>query len=313
MINPRKAAIIGLGNVGASIAFAFMQDKLFSELVLIDYNNDKAQGEAMDLSDGVPHISSINIHAGNYEDLSDASLVVITAGSPRKPGETRIDLVEKNAAILKSIIDEIKKTEFSGILLIVSNPVDILTHIAQKLSGYPEHKVFGSGTVLDSARLQNEIARRFRMDPRDVHTMIVGEHGDSEVPLWSKTSISGINLTEYCHLRGHEQCELSDSIFESVKASGHEIIKKKGATYYGIAMAVTKIAAAIVKDEHSILPVSVALHGEFGLDDVHLSLPSIVGAKGINQVLQINLSDDELEKLRTSGKALRSILDKTGY
>ena len=235
MINPRKAVIVGLGNVGASIAFALMQKNLYSELVLIDYNKDKAEGEAMDLSDGIPYVGAVNIHSGNYSDVADAALIVITAGAAQKPGETRLDLVKKNTGIMKSIIDQIKATSFEGILLIVANPVDILTHIARELSGYPENRVFGSGTVLDTARLKDEIARHLSVDARNVHTIIIGEHGDSEVPLWSITNISGIPLNEFCEIRGyhgnHE--EAMNKLYESVRDSAYNIIERKGATYYG--------------------------------------------------------------------------------
>ena len=300
MINPRKAVIVGLGNVGASIAFALMQKNLYSELVLIDYNKDKAEGEAMDLSDGIPYVGAVNIHSGNYSDVADAALIVITAGAAQKPGETRLDLVKKNTGIMKSIIDQIKATSFEGILLIVANPVDILTHIARELSGYPENRVFGSGTVLDTARLKDEIARHLSVDARNVHTIIIGEHGDSEVPLWSITN-------EFCEIRGyhgnHE--EAMNKLYESVRDSAYNIIERKGATYYGIAMAVTRIASCLVKDEHSVLPVSVALHGEYDIEGAHLSIPAIVGASGVEKVLTMKLSEDELKKLHASADALK--------
>ena len=312
MINPRKAAIVGLGNVGASIAFALMQKNLYSELVLIDYNKDKAEGEAMDLSDGLPYTGSMDIHAGTYSEVGDCALIVITAGAAQKPGETRLDLITKNTAIMKSVIDEIKKTSFEGILLVVANPVDVLTHEAQRLSGYPESRVIGSGTVLDTARLRDEIAHHLSVDSRNVHTMIMGEHGDSEVPIFSITNISGVPLNEFCELRGHTGDHLAamNRLYESVRDSAYRIIEKKGATYYGIAMAVTRIASCLVKDEHAVLPVSVALHGEYGIDGVHLSIPSIVGANGVEKVLTVKLSDEEAEKLKESGNALKEIIAK---
>lgn len=311
MINTRKAVVVGLGNVGASIAFALMQKDLYSELVLIDYNRQKAEGEAMDLSDGLPYVASMDIHAGDYDEVGDASLIIITAGAAQKEGETRLDLVKRNTAIMKSIIDEIKKTDFEGILLIVANPVDILTHIAQKLSGYPEHRVIGSGTVLDTARLKDEISRHLSVDARNVHTMIIGEHGDSEVPLWSITNIAGVGLSEFCEIRGHmnNHKEAMQRLYENVRDSAYKIIERKGATYYGVAMAVTRIASSIVKDEHSVLPVSVAMHGQYGIDGVHLSIPAIVGANGIENVLTIRLDSDETVKLQQSGAALKKVLD----
>ncbi len=310
MINPRKAAIVGMGNVGASIAFALMQKDLYSELVLIDYNNDKAEGEAMDLSDGLPYVAAIDIHAGDYSEVSDASIIIITAGAAQKPNETRLDLISKNTVILKSIIDNIRKTSFEGILLIVANPVDILTHEAQRLSGYPESRVIGSGTVLDTARLKDELSRHLSVDARNVHTMIIGEHGDSEVPLWSITNIAGVALSEFCEIRGYKNNhqEHMRLLYESVRDSAYKIIEKKGATYYGIAMAVTRICSSIVKNEHSVLPVSVALHGEYGIKDVHLSIPAVIGTRGVENILTIKLSDEELSMLRKSGESLRTVI-----
>ena len=309
MINPRKAAIVGMGNVGASIAFALMQESLYSELVLIDYNRDKAEGEAMDLSDGLPYVASMDIHAGDYKEVEDCSLIIITAGAAQKPGETRLDLISKNKAIMKSIIENITATGFEGILLVVANPVDILTHEAQRLSGYPEGKVIGSGTVLDTARLKDEISKHLSVDARNVHTMIIGEHGDSEVPLWSITNIAGVALNEFCEIRGykHDHQKAMNELYESVRDSAYNIIAKKGATYYGVAMAVARIAAAIVKNEHAVLPVSVPLHGEYGIEGVHLSIPAVVGVDGVEKVLTISLSYDELARLRASADALKAI------
>ena len=309
MINPRKAAIVGMGNVGASIAFALMQESLYSELVLIDYNRDKAEGEAMDLSDGLPYVAAMDIHAGGYEEVADCSLIIITAGAAQKPGETRLDLISKNKAIMKSIIENITATGFEGILLVVANPVDILTHEAQRLSGYPEGKVIGSGTVLDTARLKDEISKHLSVDARNVHTMIIGEHGDSEVPLWSITNIAGVALNEFCEIRGykHDHQKAMNELYESVRDSAYNIIAKKGATYYGVAMAVARIAAAIVKNEHAVLPVSVPLHGEYGIEGVHLSIPAVVGVDGVEKVLTISLSYDELARLRASADALKAI------
>lgn len=310
MINPRKVAIVGMGNVGASCAFALMQKKLYSEMVLINRSRDKAEGEAMDLSDGLPYVGSMKIYAGDYEDAADASLIVITSGAAQKPGETRLDLVSRNAVIMKGIIEQIKATSFEGILLIVANPVDILTHLAQQYSGYPESRVFGSGTVLDTARLKDEIARYLSVDARNVHTMIVGEHGDSEVPLWSITNIAGVEITEFASLRGHARGHAAamQQLYENVRDSAYRIIERKGATYYGIAMAVTRIASALVHDEHAVLPVSVPMHGEYGIEGVHLSIPAIIGVSGVEAVVPLRLNGEELAKLRDSGEALKELL-----
>ena len=310
MINIRKAAIIGCGFVGASSAFSLVHKGLFSELVLIDANHAKAEGEAMDLSHGRPFTSPMKIYAGSYDDISDCSLIIITAGTNQKPGETRLDLVHKNVAIFKSIIPEITKRNFEGILLIVANPVDILTYAALKISGYPKERVLGSGTVLDSARFRYLLSEHLNVDSRSVHAYIIGEHGDSELAVWSSANVSGIGINDFCELRGHyEHDEAMDRIYRTVRDSAYEIIERKGATYYGVAMAVSRIAESIIRNEHSVLPVSSLMEGEYGLTDLCISVPTIVSAKGAEQVLEIPLSQEEKEKLQKSAAELKKVLD----
>lgn len=310
MINIRKAAIIGCGFVGASSAFSLVHKGLFSELVLIDANHAKAEGEAMDLSHGWPFTSPMKIYAGSYDDISDCSLIIITAGANQKPGETRLDLVHKNVAIFKSIIPEITKRNFEGILLIVANPVDILTYAALKISGYPKERVLGSGTVLDSARFRYLLSEHLNVDSRSVHAYIIGEHGDSELAVWSSANVSGIGINDFCELRGHyEHDEAMDRIYRTVRDSAYEIIERKGATYYGVAMAVSRIAESIIRNEHSVLPVSSLMEGEYGLTDLCISVPTIVSAKGAEQVLEIPLSQEEKEKLQKSAAELKKVLD----
>nr|WP_317449388.1 L-lactate dehydrogenase [uncultured Sellimonas sp.] len=310
MINIRKAAIIGCGFVGASSAFSLVHKGLFSELVLIDANHAKAEGEAMDLSHGRPFTSPMKIYAGTYDDISDCSLIIITAGANQKPGETRLDLVHKNIAIFKSIIPEITKRNFEGILLIVANPVDILTYAALKISGYPKERVLGSGTVLDSARFRYLLSEHLNVDSRSVHAYIIGEHGDSELAVWSSANVSGIGINDFCELRGHyEHDEAMDRIYRTVRDSAYEIIERKGATYYGVAMAVSRIAESIIRNEHSVLPVSSLMEGEYGLTDLCISVPTIVSAKGAEQVLEIPLSQEEKEKLLKSAAELKKVLD----
>ena len=305
-MNYRKAAIVGCGSVGASIAFRFLQQGLFSRLVLLDANREKAEGEAMDLSDGLPYGASMEITAGTYDDLADCGLVVITAGVNQKPGETRLELIGRNAAILKSIIGEITARPFGGILLIVSNPVDVLTYAARALSGYPRERVIGSGTVLDTARLKQLLGEELGVDSRNVHAFIVGEHGDSELAVWSGANVSGLDLDDFCRLRGKALSGGDmDRLYREVRDSANEIIKRKGATYYGIAMAVGRIAECIVKDEHAILPISVTLEGEYGLNGVALSVPAIVGKNGLEKVLEIPLGETERSALSTSVQQLR--------
>ena len=310
-INIRKAAIVGCGFVGASIAFRFLQQGLFSHLVLLDANHAKAEGEAMDLSDGLPYGAAMEITAGTYDDISDCALVVITAGANQKPGETRLDLIEKNTAILRSIMKEITARPFEGIVLVVSNPVDVLTYTAWKLSGYPRHRVIGSGTVLDTARLKQLLGEELGVDSRNVHAFIVGEHGDSELAVWSGANVSGLSLDDFCRLRGKELHQASmDRMYREIRDSAYQIIQRKGATYYGIAMAVGRIAGCIVRDEHAVLPISVVLEGEYGLEQVALSIPSIVGKNGLEKILEIPLGQTEREALDNSARQLKEAFSK---
>lgn len=307
-INNRKAAIIGCGFVGAASAFCLMQSGLFSELVLLDADRDKAEGEALDVAHGIPFASPMKIYAGDYDDLTDAAIIIVTAGANQKPGETRLDLVQKNVGIFRSIIPEIAKRDYQGILLIVSNPVDILTYAAIKLSGMPEHRVIGSGTVLDTARFKYQLGEHLSIDPRSIHAFIIGEHGDSEIAAWSSANVSGIPIHDICEMRGfyhHE--EAMREIAETVKNSAYEIIAKKKATYYGIAMSVRRICEAIVRNEKSILPLSVMLHGQYGLENVVLSMPAIVGSEGVETTVPIELNREEQEKLKQSAQALGRI------
>lgn len=307
-VNPRKAAVIGCGFVGSATAFTLMQSRLFSELVLLDVNMEKADGEAKDIAHGIPFAGQMKIYAGTYDDAADAAIIIITAGANQKPGETRLDLVQKNTAIYQSIIPEIVKRDFGGILLIVSNPVDILTYVVLKLSGLPEKRVLGSGTVLDTARLKYALGEHLGVDSRSVHSFIIGEHGDSEIAAWSSTNVSGIPLNEFCEMRGHFNHDAAmDAIAEKVKNSAYEIISKKQATYYGIAMSVKRICECIVRNERSILPVSAMMHGEYGIEDITLSMPAIVGIGGVETHVPIALSEEEAEKLVESAKKLKEV------
>ncbi|MDY6407813.1 MAG: L-lactate dehydrogenase [Pseudomonadota bacterium] len=304
-----KIAIIGCGFVGAACAFSLMQSGLFSEMVLIDSDRAKAEGEALDISHGIPFAKPIKVYAGDYDDIRQASLIVITAGANQKPGESRLDLVHKNIAIFKTILPEIRKRNYNGILLIVANPVDILTTVALKLSGLPEHKVLGSGTVLDTARLKYELGNHLNVDSRSIHAFIIGEHGDTEIAAWSSANVSGIPLHRFCEMRGyfnHE--EAMQKISADVKNSAYEIIAKKRATYFGIAMAVKRICEAIIRDEKSILSVSAMMHGEYGINNIALSMPAIVGKSGIETHVPIQLNAAEIKSLQQSARALQDIL-----
>ena len=310
-MNSRKAAIIGCGFVGSASAFALMQSGLFSELVLIDYDKEKAEGEALDISHGLPFAKQMNIYAGDYCDISDASIVIVTAGAGQKPGETRLDLVKKNVGIFKSIIPEIVRYNRDGIILVVANPVDILTFTAAKLSGFAKNRVFGSGTVLDTARLKYLLGEHLGIDSRSVHAFIIGEHGDSELVAWSSANVSGIPIHRFCEMRGFYSHEESmRRIAEDVKNSAYEIIKKKRATYYGIAMSVKRICEAVVRDEKSILPVSSIQNGKYGIKDIALSMPAIVGKNGVEGLVPIELNVDEIAQLTNSALRLQQVINE---
>lgn len=307
-VDTRKAAMIGCGFVGSASAFALMQSGLFSELVLIDANHDKAEGEAMDIAHGLPFAGQMKIYAGDYDDIVDAAVIIVTAGAAQRPGETRLDLVNKNVNIFKSIIPEIAKRNYKGILLIVANPVDILTYTAVKLSGLPENRVIGSGTVLDTARLKYALGEHLEVDSRSVHSFIIGEHGDSEIVAWSSTNVSGIPVNDFCELRGHfNHEEAMHRIADDVKNSAYDIIEKKGATYYGIAMSVKRICECIMRDEKSILPISSMMHGEYGISDICLSMPTVVGREGVETRVPIQLNEQEESALSASAEQLSKV------
>lgn len=308
-VNLRKVAIIGCGFVGSASAFALMQSGLFAEMVLIDADTNRAEGEALDISHGLPLGRPMRIYAGDYDDIVDAAIIIITAGANQKPEETRLDLVHKNVAIFKNIIPQIKSRDCKGVLLIVSNPVDILTHVALKLSGFSESRVIGSGTVLDTSRLKFEIGEYLGVDSRSVHAFIIGEHGDSEIAAWSSANVSGVPMRNFYEFKGkHKYEKAAENIANVVRNSAYEIIEKKKATYYGIAMSVRRICEAIVRDEKSIMPVSSPMHGEYGINDVVLSMPAIIGKKGLEGHMPIELNAEEIKALRESADTLREVL-----
>lgn len=304
----RKVGIIGCGMVGSTTAFSLLHSGLFTDMVLIDYNRARAEGEAMDLSHCLPYIRPLEIIAGDYPDLKDCGIIIIAAGVGQKDGETRLDCIHNNAKVFKSIIPQIVKYNKDAFLLIVTNPVDVLSYVAHKLSGFPANRVFGSGTVLDSARLKFMVGRRLNVDPRSVHAFIVGEHGDSELAVWSSANVSGIPLDSYCD---HSGCDCKNNraqMEDDVRNSAYEIIKRKGATYYGIAAATTKICKSIVRDEHSIMPVSALVSGHYGLDDVYISVPTLVGSGGVEDIIDIELSKEEHAKLIESANTLKEVI-----
>ena len=306
----RKVAIIGCGMVGSTTAFALMESGLFTDMILIDVNRKRAEGEAMDLSHCLPFTRPLEITAGDYKDISDCGIIIITAGVGQKPGETRLDCVQKNIEVFRSIVPQITKYNTEAFLLVVSNPVDILSYVTHKLSGFPSARVFGSGTVLDSARLRFAVGRRLNVDPRSVHAFVIGEHGDSELAVWSSANVGGIVLDEYCTHCGYvSHASNRKKLEEDVKNSAYEIIDRKGATYYGIAAATRRILESIVRDEHSILPVSTLVNNRYGLDGVYVSVPALIGAGGVEDILDINLSAEESRALIESAATLKQYYD----
>ncbi len=306
-----KVTIIGAGFVGSTTAYTLMLGGLFSELVLIDINETKAKGEAMDLNHGLPFAKPVKIYQGTYADSKNSDLIIITAGANQKEGETRIDLVHKNTQVFKSIISEVIKYNRpeNTLLLVVTNPVDILTYVTWKLSGFPINRVLGSGTVLDTARFKYLIGQHVGVDTRNVHGYILGEHGDTELPAWSLTSIAGMPMDAYCD--ACKKCSDNqdrDKIFNQVKNSAYEIINAKGATYFAVALAVQRISEAIMRDEHSILTVSSILEGQYGLSDVAISVPTLVDRNGVNKIIEVPITREEQLLLTKSADSLKAII-----
>jgi L-lactate dehydrogenase len=305
-----KISIIGAGSVGATTAYALTLSGLANELVLVDMNKEKAEGEALDLNHGAAFIDPVKIKAGDYCDTKDSDIVIVTAGVAQKPGETRIELVNKNIKIFESIIPEAAKYSPESILLIVSNPVDILSCKAYELSGFPKERVIGSGTVLDSSRLKYEISKRLNTDPRDVQTYIMGEHGDTEFPVWSLTNIQGIKLEEYAKNQNYKfDDKIKSKIHKNVINAAYEVINKKGATNYAIASAVNRIVKAILGNEKSVLPISTLLDGYYGINDIYLSVPTIVGRNGSEKTLKVLLQENEIKELKVSANTLKKVLE----
>ncbi|WKA53123.1 L-lactate dehydrogenase [Planococcus shixiaomingii] len=304
-----RVVLIGTGAVGCSYAYSFINQGIAEELVLIDVDEKRAEGEAMDLNHGIPFAPSpVNVWSGSYKDCSVADLVVITAGVAQKPGETRLDLATKNTEIFKGIIKQVMDSGFDGIFLIATNPVDILTYVTWKESGLPKERVIGSGTTLDSARFRYLLGQYFQIDSRNVHAVIIGEHGDTELPVWSRTNI-GVDSIESLLARNPDfkQQDLDD-LFINVRDAAYQIIERKGATYYGIGMSLVRITNAILRNENSILPVSVHLDGQFGHTGVFVGVPAVINRSGIREVMEIALNKKEKEQFDHSVKVLKETM-----
>ncbi len=304
-----KIAIIGAGYVGAAIAYNVAINRTASEIVLIDVNNDKAMGEALDINHGLCHLGQMNIHAGDYSDCANCDAIVMTAGLNRKPGETRLDLANKNVPVAKSITENIMKYYNHGVIIVVANPADILTYLIQKWSGLPANLVFGTGTALDSARFRFYLAQKLNVDIQNIHGYIIGEHGDSQVPVWSATQVAGQSVDVYCKSLG---ISLTDAdkldIVTKTKNGGAEVIRLKGATYFAIAGIVENVIEAVIKDKNSIKTVASVLDGAYGIHDVALSLPSVINQKGVDGIIQYDLTPKEAAALQESARTLKAFI-----
>ncbi|MED1469852.1 L-lactate dehydrogenase [Bacillus salipaludis] len=304
-----RVVLVGTGAVGCSYAYSLINQGVAEELVLIDVNEAKAEGEAMDLNHGMPFAPSpINVWSGTYQDCANADLVVITAGLAQKPGETRLELVEKNTKIFKQIVKSIMESGFDGIFLVATNPVDILTYITWKESGLPKERVIGSGTVLDSARLRSALGKYFNVDTRNVHAAIIGEHGDTELPVWSHAMIGIENLDTVLERKGDLKKECLEEVFVNVRDAAYQIIERKGATYYGIGMSLVRITKAILNNENSILTVSAYLNGEYEQNDVYIGVPAVINRSGIREVVEIELNEKEKEQFNHSVSVLKETM-----
>lgn len=306
---PSRVVVIGTGFVGSSYAFSMINQNIADELVLIDLNKEKTEGDVMDLNHGVPFGAPTKIWAGEYSDCETADIVVITAGANQQPGETRLDLIEKNAKIFKTIVEKVMDSNFDGIFLVATNPVDVLSYATWKYSGLPMERVIGSGTILDTARFRFMLGEYFDLDVRNVHGYIMGEHGDTELPVWSQTRIGSEHITRYMEKYKPEgtQKEL-DEIFINVRDAAYHIIERKGATHYAIAMGLARLTKAILRNEHSILTVSTLVNGEYNLNDLYIGVPAIVSRQGVESVIEIDLNETETAQMNHSAQVLKEAM-----
>jgi L-lactate dehydrogenase len=304
-----KVGLVGTGMVGSSFAYALMQRHLANELVLVDKDAARAEGEAMDLNHGMPFVRPLRISAGGYEQLAGSEIVVITAGANQRPGETRLDLLQRNAAVFRDIVPQVVAASPEAIILVATNPVDILTSLAVELAGLPAGRVIGSGTILDTARFRYLLGEHYRVDPRSIHAYIVGEHGDTELALWSLANIAGVRLRDFVDPegRGYNQAAM-DSIFEQTRTAAYEIIKRKQATYYAIGLGLLTIVQAVLRDQRTVLTVSTPMTGQYGVEGIATSLPTIVGRHGAVEILDLLISDEERAAFQHSAQTLKERL-----
>jgi L-lactate dehydrogenase len=309
-----KIAIVGVGRVGATFAYTLILRGLVSEIALIDLDVERAKGEAMDLGHSAPLSSPVRVCAGSYEQCAEAEIVMIAAGVAQREGESRLDLLKRNAEVFEKVVPRVVESNPGAILLIATNPVDIMSFVAWKLSGLPSERVIGAGTVLDTARFRYLLSQHLSVDPRNIHAYVIGEHGDSEVAVWSRATVAGIPLDEYCRRTG---CRITtkfrDAVEQDTRNAAYEIIERKGATYYAVATALLRISESILLDQQSILPVSTLVPAEYGLGEVYLSLPSVLGRRGVTRTLEIPLSESEAEAIHRSAEILNETLAGMGF
>jgi L-lactate dehydrogenase len=306
---PTRVAVVGAGFVGTTFAYALLLSGLASEIVLIDANQAKAEGEAMDLNHAVPLAQPARVWAGTYADCAGAAITVVTAGSAQRPGETRLDLTARNTDIFRQIIPQVATYNPDGILLIATNPVDVLTYASQKFSGLPPKQVIGSGTILDTARFRYLLSQHFGVDARSVHAYIIGEHGDSEVPVWSLANIAGMRIPEFCAFNGYN-CNDPDleDIFKQTRDAAYQIIQRKGATYYAIGSGLLRIVEAVLRDQSTVLSISSLIEDYYGIRGIYFSLPTIVDRGGAERYLRLELDPKEIEGLQNSAAVLKSTI-----
>ncbi|EXJ23449.1 L-lactate dehydrogenase [Alkalibacterium sp. AK22] len=304
----QKIILIGDGAVGSSYAYSIINQNIGQELGIIDIDKDKAEGDVMDLNSALAFTAPKKIYVADYADCHDADLVVYTAGASQKPGETRLDLTEKNLRITKHVVEQVMASGFDGIFLVATNPVDILTYAVYKLSGLPAHQVIGTGTSLDSARFRQAVADLLDVDVRNVHGYIIGEHGDTEFPVWSHANVAGLQINEWINNNPNTDEQALVEIFFSVRDAAYEIIKRKGATFYGIGVSLARITRAILNNEHAVLPLSVYLEGEYNQNDIYIGSPAIINRNGVKKIVEIPLNDSEKEKMKHSADTIRTHL-----
>jgi len=304
--NHQKVVLVGDGAVGSSYAYSMMNQGLAEEFVIVDVIKDRTEGDALDLEDAQVFTAPKKVYSGDYSDCADADIVVITAGAPQKPGETRLDLVNKNLKILSSIVKPVVDSGFDGIFVVAANPVDILTYATWKFSGFPKEKVIGSGTSLDTARLRVALAKKFDVDPRNVDAYIMGEHGDSEFAAYDEATIGSKPLKAIAKEQGVTDDDLA-KIEDDTRNKAYEIINKKGATFYGVATCLMRITKAILRDENAVLPIGAALDGEYGLNDVFIGTPAVINGSGLASVIEVPLSDKEKDLMAKSAATLKQV------